>query len=931
MITRLFRSRPRLDSSDPADRRTAIDALTEEDARKSQTVLVSLAKEDSDPGVRIAATGRLTDETALGGLLEDSALTEHAVARILQMVEQGECGRLADAPAVLAARLKTTDEPQMLIERLLDLGGSKLLIDALLGCDHKRRTALLELGLFERLDLLTELERCSRDRDKRTNRFARQRLDTIRQQAATAQTLVEAVDERLSSLAKPTTDVSEQEHKRRTVLRERIEQDLAELESLATALVSAGSPPPELAPLRARYQALEAESAPTEEPAGTDPEVSTPAIAAESGFDDLTRRFEALDTRLTSASDFEALADERQHLTEQWLTRADQTPPPEHQHAVFEQVSHRFQELAGAQDRLHKARFPDMDLAAIPEAINENTPEQAWRTAEQANGSFKQLARALETIAWPDWAPTPERLTEQRQRLDEARQRLSAWERLVEQTLQGLEQKLTGLETHIEAGELQAARSEAGDIRRRLKPLPEHRASGLNRQLARASARLGELSDWQTFATSPKREALLANMEEIAQMPLPAADQAQRIKALRKEWNALGSIGRSEDRKLLEAFNEAAERAFEPCRVHFEAQAAIRAENLAAREAICESLAQYMTATDWSDTDYRAAERIMRTARDEWRAHHPVDRTAGKAVEGRFEALQAELHQHIKAEWERNLAAKQQIVSEAQALAGSDEDVREKVEGAKRLQQQWKTIGTTPRRPDQTLWREFRAACDAIFDSRDSARRSEDATIEANREAIERLLAEFRARMDDTSTELDAGDLRTFQRQFNELPAVPDRLARPLERERDELVRAAEQFLRDQRAAETMSRLTNLKSQDEAVSILEQKQLSGETVAFTAPDPVFQGRCTPGAEPVSAEALTRVVIEAEIAAGLESRETDQRMSIQVELMNSGRGREALDATPEALTRRWCELGPKTSDTDLLRDRFFQAIGTLLER
>jgi hypothetical protein len=55
------------------------------------------------------------------------------------------------------------------------------------------------------------------------------------------------------------------------------------------------------------------------------------------------------------------------------------------------------------------------------------------------------------------------------------------------------------------------------------------------------------------------------------------------------------------------------------------------------------------------------------------------------------------------------------------------------------------------------------------------------------------------------------------------------------------------------------------------------------------------------------------------------------MSIQVELMNAGRGREALDATPEALTRRWCELGPKASSADPLRDRFFLAIGKLLER
>ena len=97
--------------------------------------------------------------------------------------------------------------------------------------------------------------------------------------------------------------------------------------------------------------------------------------------------------------------------------------------------------------------------------------------------------------------------------------------------------------------------------------------------------------------------------------------------------------------------------------------------------------------------------------------------------------------------WDRNLEAKRQIVQEAQALAASEQPVAEQVEGAKRLQQRWKTIGSTPRRPDQVLWRDFRAACDAIFESRDSEKRSEDAEIQSNRQAAEQLLADSRRRM----------------------------------------------------------------------------------------------------------------------------------------------------------------------------------------
>ena len=177
----------------------------------------------------------------------------------------------------------------------------------------------------------------------------------------------------------------------------------------------------------------------------------------------------------------------------------------------------------------------------------------------------------------------------------------------------------------------------------------------------------------------------------------------------------------------------------------------------------------------------------------------------------------------------------------------------------------------------------------------------------------------------------NAAGLREFQAQYGELPALPERLARALDRERDELVRTAQQQLRAQRAEAARTRLEGLKSQDAEVSALEQRQLAGEAVAFTPPDPVFANRCRTGAEPVSVEDLTRVVIEAEIAAGLESEETELRMGLQVDMMNAGRGREALAATPEDLTLRWCELGPKTQDADPLRDRIFKAIDKLLEQ
>ncbi len=944
MIARLFRSRPRLDSKSPDDRRSAIEALSEQDVQKVQPELACLAVEDEDPGVRRLAITRLQREETLRELLADASLAGRAVERILELNAQGSCTGLAEEPQVLAARFARTDEPETLAGRLLESGGHGLLIDAILGAGREKRASLLTLQALDRMEVLQELERRSRDRDKNANRFARTRLDEIRSQSAAAAELAGQIEERLNNLEKSGDSDAQLERERRSVLLGRVEQDIAELTALNQALVPTGAAVNETAVLADRYQALKSlEAAPPQrveaaqpeapiavEPAAEPTAASTPtATAPGADFDALTARFKALDEALASDTSFDALATERQTLTDLWLATADHTPPDEAQHQVFEQVSHRFQQLSEANRRLQAATFPNIDPATLPDTPGTGKDSDAWQAAETLESTLAGWQKTLKHIGWPDWAAVPEAIGRQHALAETAKQRLAEWRQNAEKTLSELGASLEKLDALIDAGELKPARAEAGRIRKALKSIPERSAVSLHRQLARASARLNELSDWQTFATTPKREALLAAMTEIADAPLTPPDQADRIKSLRKDWNALGPAGRSDDHKLLDAFNEAAERAFEPCRNYFAEQAEVRAANLAAREAICASLAEYLDVTDWSNADYKAAERIMRTARDEWRAHHPVDRSAGKALEERFEALQADLHEHIKAEWDRNLAAKQQIVEEAQALLASEESVADQVEGAKRLQQRWKLVGTTPRRPDQTLWREFRTACDAIFEHRDSAKQSEAAEVEANRASAEQLLAAFRTRLDDVSDPIGSATLRDFQNAYAELPSLPDRLARALDRDRDELVRTAQQMLRDQQAAETILRLENLKTQDAEVSALEQRQQTGETVTFTPPDPIFANRCRSDATPVDIQALTRIVIEAEIAAGLESEETELRMALQVEMMNAGRGREALEATPEDLTSRWCELGPKDVTADPLRDRLFTAIAVLL--
>jgi exonuclease SbcC len=930
VISRLFKGRKRLDSDNARERKEALDGLGAGDISSDE--LAQLIRTDPDRDVRRAALARLMDPTVLASLLDDERVGAEVCSHVARLLDSGEDSRTVQAvqgltnhPGVLGARLAGAPSDS-LIQSVLGQNDPELLLIAVLSTDKAHRDALLEHDQFHRAAVLQELEHRSRHRDKRLNRFARDRLDRIRHARADGERLVARISERLASLERTTDAPSPTDARNRPALLDSIGKELQTLEGVAAVMAEAGEPISDIDGLEERLRVLTDQAPPV-----ADEHIGS-AAREEDPFEALCGGFTELERSLEERSDFEALAARRQTLTDEWLAAADHSPPEPRQHEIFERVSHRFHELAEAHARLADTTLPTLDLPDAPAPDDPELPADGARAFDALARDMSRAGKALSAVRWPDWAVAPEPLASLSATLDAAESRMEAWRSAVAQADARAGEMLRSLAAHVDAGELTKARTEAGRIRNLIASLPRNLAQPLSKELAGVSARMSELSDWQTFATTPKREHLLEAMQGLVDHPLPPKDQAARIKQLRAEWNELGPASRGPDHRLLEQFNEAAEKAFEPCRAYFADQASVRARNLAAREEIASSLAAYLEKTDWSQADYKAAEQIMRAARREWRQHHPVDRTPGKPLEARFEKLQAELHGHIKTEWNRNLDIKRQIVAEAQSLAEAADDIRDRIAAAKALQQRWKAVGTTPRRPDQALWRDFRKACDRIFAVRDEARQHADESLKATETSIRAVIDELHAAL-DTGAELNDASLRDFQHRFDELPRVPERRQRILEREFGELMKTARVTLKAARQVAERQRLLGLESLDRDVSDLERRHLAGESVTFESPDPVFEERWQQVNDAVPLEELRRATIEAEIAAGMESPDADRerRLAFQVELMNTGRSRDALDADPADLTDRWCRIGPKSDQADELRERFFRAIDKLVER
>jgi hypothetical protein len=620
-----------------------------------------------------------------------------------------------------------------------------------------------------------------------------------------------------------------------------------------------------------------------------------------------------------------------------------------------------------ALERLTSREGERAALATTPvnEARTLETPEDSqalWLEQRRARQGIERIERFDRAVAWPPDLPRPAPLEE----LAKLRESLVAFDARChehhEKLCEDLRALIVRLGAEVDDGHLANATALEAEGKRLLKSLPAGSAKRMQQEFNALSVRVLELKDWRTFATHPKREELCNEIETLAATPLDAPQQATRIKQLREEWKELGPATNHHDRKLLDRFNRAAEKAFEPCRAYFEEQAQRRKFNLEQRIAICDQLETYLTHTDWTKPDWRAAENIQRVARNEWRNFHPVDRSPGRKVEQRFEKLTNDLHARIKAEWDRNVAAKQAIVDEAAALQASGQEPRDIANQLKTLQKRWQQIGITPRRVDQRLWQSFRSICDQVFGSRDEARNVRQQTLESSVARASAVCDELQHALEASSAEAASLEtLRGFMDRFHSIGDLPRDAARRLDARFRELERAYRALLREGEKRSVLATVREFAELDELLSEVEDDVIAGQLSdadslsmrlsplkdAERDVEETFANRVQAleraiGGSGVGALAASvdagaarrrALAIEMEIVAGVDTEADDaqQRLALQVARLNQGmRTRGQLVEDPIDLARKFCATGPAGAGAGRVRDRFFKACEAALE-
>ncbi len=333
-------------------------------------------------------------------------------------------------------------------------------------------------------------------------------------------------------------------------------------------------------------------------------------------------------------------------------------------------------------------------------------------------------------------------------------------------------------------------------------PLPPQLARGLEQ----LDARLNELRQWKDYVAAPKRIELIEDMEALVGVDEEPAALAEHIRALRQEWRTLNKGLAIDAPAETERFEQAGRAAFKPCEAHFAGQAAIRRQNLDARQQVLERVLAFEAALDPEQPDHPFIARVLREAPQEWRGHAPVDRDAGRASETEFHRALDRLRARVNAWYARNVDDKQALIAQARPLATAG-DAAQAIDVVKRLQAQWKDTGPAPHAQSQSLWEEFRALCTAVYERRQQEFAAQSATLEQAKAQAVALCEQIEQSSHDAPPDRQAGPvkLREWQEAFDAVGELPRAEARGL---RDRFERATSRYEsllagQDQRDAET--------------------------------------------------------------------------------------------------------------------------------
>ncbi len=266
-----------------------------------------------------------------------------------------------------------------------------------------------------------------------------------------------------------------------------------------------------------------------------------------------------------------------------------------------------------------------------------------------------------------------------------------------------------------------------------------------------------------------KAEALVKN-ENVS-------EAIKELNELHHEFKHLGPVPNEEREALWNRFKTASDAVYDLRKGYIEDLKEELEANLKVKEELTAKVLEFTTFDSDRIKEWNKKTKELQKLQEQWEATGGLPRAKAKEVNRNFWSgfktfynNKGNFFKRLDSMREDNLVKKKALLEKAVVLQEST-DWQKTANEYKKLQNEWREVGPVPEKYRESIYRDFKKACDHFFEQKRSNLGEVEKAYGGNLEAKEKVCAEIVKLAEAKSADLDK--FRDLQAQFNDIGFVP--------------------------------------------------------------------------------------------------------------------------------------------------------------
>ena len=276
-------------------------------------------------------------------------------------------------------------------------------------------------------------------------------------------------------------------------------------------------------------------------------------------------------------------------------------------------------------------------------------------------------------------------------------------------------ESLIKAEGHFEAGQIRSGQKLVNEVSRAMKS--EGKVSNkLRRRFNLISAQSRYFNDISSFATNPKRNEIIQEIEALIATPIENPKKhANAIHGLQTKWQQLDQSSKPAGREQWQTFKKLTETAWEPCAQYYEELKTVKVSNAKEREQIIINILQYTEEKSAKWPGLIELSKYLSQQFQLWQNFAPVLDDDFIKLKTAYQDARKPINDEIRAQENKNLKLKEEIIEKVKVI--NDEDTQLCIQKYQRLKRDYQNIGPAGKKNEPTLWKILNESADRFYEA----------------------------------------------------------------------------------------------------------------------------------------------------------------------------------------------------------------------